>query len=169
MSNAQKHQKYSRKSRFKNSKIAVLAETLNFRDKAILTGWIAGLLILISLLWTLTQGLQTRYLLRTVNSVFVNSNDTRRITAPLQIKTGKADLLGYWYQMYNSPDIMFVFTIFKDGILIPAGAIVSANNGRVDEIIPLSAHAAQVFDDLPGSILQMYISRIEEVSRGEIE
>jgi len=168
MSGRQKHQKYNKKSRFKNSKIAVLAESIELKDKAILTAWIAGLLLLISLLWALTQGLQTHYLLRTVNSVLINNNDSRRVTAYIQMKKEKADLLGHWYQMYNSQDKMFVFTIFKDGILIPAGAIVSSN-GKVDEIIPLSAHAAQVFNDLPDSILKMYANRIEETSQGERE
>ena len=168
MSNAQKHQKYSNKNRFKNSKIAELADNFDLKDKAILTGWIAGLFLLISILWILTEGLQTHYLLRTVNSMFINNDDSRRIVSPLQIKSGKAGLLGHWYQMYNSSDRMFVFTIFKDGILIPAGAIVS-DNGKVKDIMPLSAHAVQVFNTLPDSIMRMYISRIEETSQGEAE
>ncbi|MCL2214633.1 MAG: hypothetical protein FWC06_05415 [Treponema sp.] len=166
MSNVQKHQKYNKKNRFKNTKIARLAEALDLKDKAVLTGWITGFLLLISLLWTLTGGLQTHYLLRAVNNIFINNNDSRRITSHIQLKSEKAEMLGYWYQMYNSSDKMFVFTVFKDGILIPVGAIVSAN-GKVDEIIPLSAHAVQILGNLPDSIIMMYISRIEEISQGE--
>jgi hypothetical protein len=69
-------------------------------------------------------------------------------------------MMGYWYSLYNSQEMMFVFNFFMDGILIPLGAVVSAD-GNVVEVIPLSAHALQVFNDLPQSILQMYIRRIE--------
>jgi hypothetical protein len=62
--------------------------------------------------------------------------------------------------MHNSPDFVFVFTVFQNGILVPLGAVVSAN-GSVQEILPLSAHAAQTADNLPQSVLQMYIRRIE--------
>jgi len=132
----------------------------NLKDKVLLFAWIAGLLLLISLIWIFTQGLQARYLLRTVNNVFISNSDPRRLQEVYRQKHGKADVLGYWYSMHNSTDKMFVFGAFKDGVLIPLGAIVSAN-GTVNEVIPLSAHAVQVFDDLPKSILQMYINRIE--------
>ena len=134
-----------------------------FKDKAILFGWIAGLLIIISMIWIFSQPLQTHNILRTVNSIFMNNNDSRRLSSHIPVKTDKADMLGYWYSMYNSPEMMFVFTIFQDGILIPLGAVVS-DDGSVNEIIPLSAHAVQVFSDLPQSILQMYIKRIEAAS-----
>jgi hypothetical protein len=65
--------------------------------------------------------------------------------------------------MYNDTDKMFVFTVFQDGILIPLGAIVSSN-GTVNEILPLSAHAVQVFDNFPKSVLQTYIDRIEDAA-----
>jgi len=130
------------------------------KDRLILFGWIAGLLILISVIWIFSQRLQAYYLLKSVNSVFVNSEDGRRLSAFIPNKTGKAGLLGYWFSIRNSSDRLFVFTIFQDGILIPLGAIVS-DNGSINEIIPLSAHAVQVFDDLPQSIVQMYITRIE--------
>jgi len=132
----------------------------DLKDKAILCGWIAGLLIFISLLWILTQPVQARYLLRTVNAVFMSEDDARRVSAYTGYSGRKAGLFGYWYSMYNSTDSMFVFAVFKDGILIPLGAITT-NEGSVSEIIPLSEHAMQVMDNLPKSILQMYASRIE--------
>lgn len=134
--------------------------TVDFKDKAILFAWIAGLLILISLIWIFFQPLQTYYLLRTVNNVFIDNEDSRRITSFIPVKNAKAGLMGYWYEMHNSTDRMFVFTVFQDGILIPLGAVVS-KSGSVREIIPLSAHARQVFNALPQSIMQMYIRRIE--------
>jgi len=134
------------------------------RDKAVLFGWIAGLLLLLSLIWIITQPLQTYYLLRTVNSVFINNNDSRRLSSHIRHKNTNAGLLGYWFSMRNSDNQMFVFTVFQNGILVPLGAIVSAN-GTIEEVIPLSAHAVQAFDALPESILQMYVSRIENAAR----
>jgi len=131
------------------------------RDKAILFGWIAGLLLLISLLWIFTTPLQAHYLLRTVNNVLINNNDTRRLLEYLPNRQGKADLLGYWFSLNNSADKMFVFSVFQDGILVPLGAVVSSS-GFVKEVMPLSAHAVQIFDVMPESILQMYVNRIEE-------
>ena len=133
------------------------------KDKAILLGWITGLLLLISVLWISIQSVHSFYILRAVNSVFINNDDSRRVAKSLNIKAGKAEALGYWYSMNNSQDKMFVFTAFQDGILVPLGAIVSPN-GTVSEIMPLSAHAAQIFDRLPKSILQMYTVRIEEAA-----
>ena len=130
------------------------------KEKALLFGWIAGLLLIISLFWIFTHGLQTHYLLRTVNNVLISKNDPRRLNEHLNIKSGKSSPLGFWYSMYGSTDNMFIFSVFQDGILIPLGAIVSSN-GDVTDIIPLSAHATQVFNNMPKSILQVYINKIE--------
>lgn len=130
------------------------------KDKLILLGWIVGLLLLICVLWILVQPALTSNLMRTVNNVFTNNNDSRRISAYLHAKTGKADIFGYWYSMYNSANKIFVFTTFNDGILVPLGAEVTPN-GSVKEIIPLSAHAEQIFNYIPKSVLQMYIDKIE--------
>jgi hypothetical protein len=131
----------------------------DFKDKAVLLGWIAGLFLLISLLIIFTVPVQTYYLLRNINNVFISNNDTRRLIAHIKQKPGKADLFGYWFSMLNSENRMFVFSIFKDGILIPLGAVVSAD-GAVEEVIPLSAHAVQAFQALPESLVQMYVNRI---------
>jgi len=146
-------------------KKALSPEAAALRDKAVLLGWVAGILLLISLLWILTTPLQTHYLLRTVNSVFVNRGDSRRVIAHLNIRPAKANLLGYWFSMMGSTDKMFVFTVFQDGILIPLGAIVR-QDGKVSEVYPLSAHAVQIFDKLPESILHIYIRRIENSIQG---
>jgi hypothetical protein len=144
----------------------------DIKNKAVLLGWILGLLIIITVLWTLTQPLQAHYLLRTVNGAFIDSGDSRRITAYIphnaQKGGGKAGPIGYWYSMYNSDNRMFVFAFFRDGILVPLGAVVSAN-GSVSEIVPLSAHAVKIMDRLPQSILQMYASRIESVASEYVE
>jgi len=130
------------------------------KDKAVFATWVSGLLILISVLWILTQPLQSRYLMRSVNNVLNYNDDTRRLAAPIHQKTDKVNMIGYWYSMNNTDDKMFVFAIFQDGILLPLGAVVSAN-GKVNEIMPLSTHSSYIFDSLPESILKMYSNRIE--------
>ena len=148
------------KNKKPGQKNASFLETNTLKDKAVLLSWIAGLLLLISLLWILTTPLQTRNLLRTVNNVLISNNDSRRLISHLNVKSSKAGLLGYWFMMLNSSDKMFIFTVFQDGILIPLGAVVS-DNGKVNDVVPLSAHAVQIFSKLPDSILQIYIQRIE--------
>jgi len=133
------------------------------KDKLILFGWIAGLLLIVCVIWILVQPALTFNLMRTVNNVLVNNNDPRRISTYLQTKSGKAEIFGYWYTIYNSANKFFVFTTFQDGILVPLGAVVSPD-GEVSEILPLSAHAAQIFDAMPKSVLQMYVNRIEDAA-----
>jgi len=131
------------------------------KDKIILFGWVAGLLLLISVLWIFSTPLQAHYLLKSVNNVLISKEDSRRLSEHLHIKHGREAPMGFWFSMVNSTDNMFVFTVFQNGILIPVGAIVSSD-GAVKEVVPLSAHAVQVFDGMPKSILQMYIDRIEK-------
>jgi len=141
---------------------------IKIKDKVILAAWITGLIILISVLWIFTQPIQSHYLMRSVNGIFINNNDTRRVSAPIQQETGEINMIGYWYSMYNTSDKMFVFAVFQDGILVPLGAIVT-ESGTVKEIMPLSAHAVHVFDALPESILKMYSNRIESALRSNTE
>ena len=136
----------------------------DYKDRAISLGWIAGLLIIISLLWILTQPLQERYLLRTVNRAFITAGQPYRVTASLAQNGKNAFLLGYWYSMLNTTDRMFVFAVIRDGILVPLGARVSAN-GDVEEIIPLSAHAVQTMENIPHSVMRMYVARIEAIAK----
>ncbi|MCL2196002.1 MAG: hypothetical protein FWB77_00130 [Treponema sp.] len=133
------------------------------KDRAIMFGWVIGLLLLISVLWIATQPIQARHLLRTINNVLISNDDSRRVSAYIQPKAGKASIFGYWYSILSSQDKLFVFTAFQDGILIPLGAFVS-HDCIVKEIIPLSAHAVQVFDTLPKSVLNIYTARIEEAA-----
>jgi len=140
----------------------------DLKDRAILFGWITGLLVIIASIWILTQPLQANNLLRTINNVFISSSDSRRVSRYEGKSRERPGLLGYWYSMYNSMDKFFVFTVFQDGILVPLGAIVSAN-GVVEEIIPLSVHAIQTFDSMPRSILQIYVTRIEAEAHVNME
>jgi len=139
----------------------------NIKNKAIVFGWVIGLLFFLSLIWILSQPLQKYYLLRTINNVLISNGDSRRITEYIDANDGKNGLFGYWFLMYDSPGSMFVFAAFQDGILVPLGAIVS-DNGSVNDIIPLSAHAMQVAGKLPMSVLQVYITRIEAAAAAKM-
>jgi hypothetical protein len=137
-----------------------------YKNKAISVCWIAGLLILIALLWILTQPLMARYLLRTVNRAFINTGRPYRIASSLTQGRENSSLLGYWYSMVNTQDRMFVFAFLRDGILVPLGAIVSPE-GDVKEMIPISAHAVQIMDELPDKIQQIYATRIEAAAKND--
>jgi hypothetical protein len=139
----------------------------SLKNRAISFGWIIGLLFFLSLLWILTQPVQKHYLLRTINSVLIANGDSRRVMEYKGVNDGKTGLFGFWFLIYDSPGSMFVFAAFQDGILVPLGAIVSAN-GSVDDIIPLSAHAMQIAEKLPMSVLQVYITRIEAAAAANI-
>jgi len=146
----------------------------SIKNKAIIFGWVIGLLFFLSLLWILSQPLQKHYLLRAINSVLIANGDPRRITDYKGASDGKTGLFGYWYLLFNtsntsydSKDKMFVFAAFQDGILVPLGAVVSAN-GSVVDVIPLSAHAIQTADKLPMSVLQIYITKIEAAAAADI-
>ncbi|GHV95704.1 hypothetical protein AGMMS50293_20240 [Spirochaetia bacterium] len=136
------------------------------RDRAIFLGWIAGLLMAGALVWIFTQPLQSRYLLRAVNRVFIAAGDTRRLAAPLARPAGKAGPMGFWYSMLDSGDSIFVFGIMRDGILVPCGARVSTD-GKVEELIPLSGHARQALSSTPPAVLQLYVRRIEAAKQGD--
>jgi hypothetical protein len=140
----------------------------DLKDKAVLLGWIAGLLIIILVIWSFSQNIQSYNILKAVNNVFINNDDSRRLISYIPVNTNKTEIMGYWYLFNNSQEMMFVFNYFQDGILIPLGAVVSPD-GNVIEIIPLSAHAIQVFDDLPQRILQMYIKRIETIPMSNLQ
>jgi len=145
-----------------------MKKIVNLKDIAILFGWVIGILIIISMIWFFSQPLQAYNLLRTVNNVFISNNDTYRLSGYIPQKSGKAGLFGYWYSVYNSRDLIFIFTVFQDGILIPIGAIVSVD-ARVEELIPLSAHAVHKFGALHHSVLQTYVKRIEAAAPAVIE
>ena len=139
-----------------------MKQIIDFKSNLTIICWITGLLLIISVFLIITQSVNEKYLMRTANNIFISREDPRRIiefTAQNKKNSGGVDLMGYWYNLFNSQDKFFIFTVIQDGILIPLGAVVS--NGYVIEVIPLSAHAEQIYDNLPQSILDMYIRRIE--------
>ena len=141
-----------------------ISDFKKYKDRAISFGWVLGLLILIALLWILTQPIQANTLLRTVNRVFITAGQPYRIASHLPHTGKNSHFLGFWYSMQNTSDRMFVFAVMQDGILAPLGARVTSN-GDVEELIPLSAHAVQIMEKIPQNILQMHIVKIETAAK----
>jgi hypothetical protein len=135
------------------------------KDRGIFLGWIAGLTLAGALLWFCTQPPRTILLLRTINRTLIALGDNRRLAAPMSRPPAKPASMGVWYSLAASESNMFVFTIIRDGILIPCGAVVS-KAGQVEEIIPLGAHAGQVLDRIPQGVMRIYIRRIEAAAAG---
>jgi hypothetical protein len=136
------------------------------KDRAVFLGWIAAVLLVGTLLWTLTASIRETFLLKSVNRIFISRNDARRLEAPIHIKksSGKLSPLGTWYTQTNSKDTFFVFTIMWNGVLAVYG-IPAPDGGEVGEIIPLSIHAEQMLKRIPPGVVQTYIRRIEEYGR----
>jgi hypothetical protein len=129
------------------------------KDRAIFLGWVAGLAIICVMLWSFTYSFRATCLMRSTNKVLISMIDERRLIAPLRRPPASPAPLGCWYSMHNSNSLFFVFTIMREGILVPCGAEIS-EKGEVT-IIPLGSHARQLFERIPQSIIQVYIHRIE--------
>jgi hypothetical protein len=132
------------------------------REWAVFFGWIAGLVLIGGTIWFLTRPVRDQMLMISVNRILAQENGARLLSAPLAAprSSGPAAPLGSWYGLENSGDVFFVFTIMRDGPLALWGARVSPG-GKVEELLPLSGHARQIFADIPQGMMLTYIHRIE--------
>lgn len=140
------------------------------KDRAILSGWIAGLVLAAALLWFLTFPFRSACLMNSTNKALAAMDDTRRLSSPyLHYKAGPglrfADPLGCWYHLSDSADgsLFYVFVIMREGILVPCGAEISGR-GELIEIVPLSSHAQQIIGQIPAGMMQVYLRRLRIVS-----
>jgi hypothetical protein len=132
------------------------------REWAVFFGWIAGLVLIGGAAWFFTQPVREKMLMNSVNRILAQEKGARLLSAPLAAprSSGLAVPLGSWYGLENSGDVFFVFALMRDGPLALWGARVSPG-GKVEELLPLSGHARQIFADLPQGMLLTYIHRIE--------
>lgn len=136
------------------------------KDKAIFLGWISGLILAGSLLWSLTFPFRSACLMRAVNKNLILIDDDRVLASPIrQPYTGQFPL-GCWYTIAGSESLFFVFTIMGEGSLIPCGAEIS-KDGRMKELVPLGLHARQFMERMPGGLIQIYTRRIESAVAGK--
>jgi len=131
------------------------------KDRLIFSGWIAGLVIAFALVWILCRPLLSNCLMASVNK----SLQGTRLSAPAQSAPGKPMPLGVWYSVENASDMVFVFAIMREGILIPCGAKINAD-GKVAELFPVSRHAQAVWNTVSPNIAGMYTRRIENAITG---
>jgi len=136
--------------------------TFVLKDRFILAGWIAGLVLIASLLWSLSFPFRAACLMRSTNKVFVAMDDPRRLVAPVSHFSG-LESLGCWYRLADSDYLFYVFALVQGGILVPCGAEIS-DKGEVLEIIPLGNHARQIMKRIPPGLIQMYVRRIENAA-----
>jgi len=141
--------------------------TVVLKDRAIFVGWIAGLVLIASLLWSLSFPFRSFCLMRSTNKVLITMNDSRRLVAPLPQSNSVS--LGCWYRLSGSSynmsgsGLFYVFALVQGGILVPCGAEIS-EMGEVLEIIPLGNHARQIMKRTPPGLIQLYIRRIESAA-----
>ena len=143
--------------------MTVLVSSL--KDRAVLLGWIAGLVLAATLLWSLSFPFRSACLMRSANKSLIETGDERRLSAPLPRPVKGQFPLGCWYTLEGSESLFFVFTVMRDGIFVPCGAEISGE-GKVTGIVPLGSHARQVMDYIPRGVIDVYRHRIEYALAG---
>jgi hypothetical protein len=139
------------------------------KDRAVFFGWIAGLVLIAALCWSLSFPFRSVCLMNSTNKTLAAINDARRLSAPLlRPITARTDPLGCWYHISESDSLFFVFTIMREGILVPCGAEI-AGNGKLVDIIPLGSHARQIINQIPPGMIQVYVRRIESAAAAAVE
>jgi len=135
------------------------------KDRLILLGWFAGLLLAASLAWSLSFPYRANSLMRSVNKALEMAEDTRIIAGPLPGQFIKSSPMGLWYRLYESDSFFFVFVIMNEGILVPCGVEIS-KDGKAVDIVPLGSHARQLIGRIPQGVIQVYIRRVEAAGKG---
>jgi hypothetical protein len=141
--------------------------TVLLKDRAIFVGWIAGLVLIASLLWSLSFPFRAFCLMRSTNKVLIAMDDSRRLIAPLPHSAVPVSL-GCWYRFSDSTGstgsgLFYVFALVQGGILVPCGAEIS-REGEVVDIIPLGNHARQIMKRTPPGLIQLYVRRIKSAA-----
>jgi hypothetical protein len=132
------------------------------KDRLILLGWFAGLLLAVSLVWSLSFPYRSHALMRSVNKALETAGDPRIILSPLPGGFTKSSLMGFWYRLYGSDSVFFVFVIMNEGILVPCGVEIN-KDGKAVDLVPLGSHARQLIGRIPQGIIQIYLRRVESV------
>jgi len=137
--------------------------TSTLKDKTIFVGWVAVLVIIASLAWSLSFPFRSDCLMNATNKILISMDDHRHLASPVLHPAAAQAPLGCWYRLYDSGSLFFVFAVMREGILVPCGVEIS-EQGEIVEIIPLGNHARQVMDEIPQGLMQVYIRRIESAA-----
>jgi len=130
------------------------------KDRLILTGWFAGLLIAASLAWSLSFPYRAHFLMRSVNIALDAAGDSRLLVSPAPGRFTKPAPMGSLYRLFNSDSLFFVFVIMNEGVLVPCGVEIN-KDGKAVDIVPLGSHARQIIGRIPQGVIQVYLRRIE--------
>jgi hypothetical protein len=133
------------------------------KDRLILLGWFAGLLLAASLVWSLSFSYRSVSLMRSVSKVLEAAGDTRIIASHLPGRFTRPAPMGFWYRLYESDSLFFVFVIMNEGILVPCGVEID-KDGKAVDIVPLGSHARQLIGRIPQGVIQVYLRRIESAA-----
>jgi len=133
------------------------------KDRLILLGWIAGLLLAASLAWSLSFNYRSAAMMRSVNKALGAAADTRIISSRLPGRFTRPAPIGFWYRLYESDSLFFVFAIMNEGSLVPCGVEIN-RDGKAVGIVPLGSYARQVIGRIPQGVIQVYLRRIESAA-----
>jgi len=133
------------------------------KDRLILIGWFAGLLIAASLIWSLSYNYRVQSLMRSVNRALFAAGDTRILVSHLSGRFAKPAPMGSLYKLYESDSLFFVFVVMNEGILVPCGVEIN-KDGKAVDIVPLGGHARQVIGKIPQGVIHVYLRRIESAA-----
>jgi len=135
------------------------------KDRLILLGWIAGLLLAAALIWSLSFNYRAAALARSVNRALDAAADERMIDSCLPRRFARHSPMGFWYRLDESDSLFFVFVIMNEGILVPCGVEID-KSGKAVDVVPLGSHARQVIGRIPQGVIQIYLRRIEAAVKG---
>ena len=135
------------------------------KDMMMLFGWVAGLVLVASLCWFLTQPFRNHLLVKAVNRVLEDSGDPLRLGEPVSSGVSASFGVGAWY---NTTGIksraeegtkIYIFTFFGEGSFFPCAAVVTPG-GKVEKFIPLNSYGEKMMKLLSPGILKIYAQRI---------
>jgi len=142
------------------------------RDTLKLFGWIASIVIIGGLCWTLTQPVRNRFLMRAVDRVLEQYSDFRRV-GELSSPVVGSSLIGSWHSVHEARQAgvlpnenfpigtkAFIFSFVAEGTFFPCAAVVDPE-GKVQEFIPLNTHGKKILARISPGILRIYTRRIE--------
>jgi len=141
---------------------------VNRRSILLCSAWIGACLLLSAALWFFTQSPRMNMLARQANRIIARTGDSRRLDKAL----GRAGALGTWFSLTEvprgnaAPGKALVFTLNR-GTLPASCAAFLDDSLKLEKIVPLSPHAEQVLEDLPGPLYEAYRERIESAAEAE--
>lgn len=140
-------------------------DTAIFKEAALILGWIAGLVIIAGLCWSLTGPVRNRFLLNAINRVMEQSGDSRRlagpVTHPVFPEASGSFAVGTWFTVSDGTKAL-VFTFIGEGTFFPCAAVLGPE-GKVKEFIPLNSYGKRTIKLFPAGILKLNARRIEGI------